>query len=111
MPVWRWMRFSWNLPLMPARRAGRHPDVGATEAARPTGGEHQRAAVGRQTGLLVSGRRIDPRPQIHGHGPGIVEAAPGRGPKVVPPGPTWAGRKEEDLPAVGAQRHALVGGC
>src|SRR5881409_3547013 len=95
---------------MPARRPGRYPDVRAAKATGPTRREDQCPTIARQTGLLLGGRRVERGPRVHRGRPGVVNAAAGGGPQIGPAQATGAGREEKDLPAIGAQRRALVGG-
>src|SRR2546428_7531712 len=102
---------SWNVGswrpakrrLMPARRAGRHPDVRAAKATGPTRGEDQRPAIARQTGLLFGRRRVQRGPEVHGRGPRVVDAAAGGRPPNGPPQATRAGWEEKKLPPTRAQ--------
>src|SRR6266705_3299214 len=50
--------------LVPARRAGRDPDVRAAESTGPTRGEDQRPSVARQTRLLLGRRRVQWSPEV-----------------------------------------------
>src|SRR3989442_14143840 len=102
---------SWNVGswrpakrrLMPARRAGRHPDVRAAKATGPTRGEDQRPAIARQTGLLFGRRRVQRGPEVHGRGPRVVDAAAGgRPPKGAAQAPP-AGWKEKKLSSTRAR--------
>src|SRR5256712_9216961 len=91
---------SWNVGswrpatrrLVPARRAGRHPDVRAAKATGPTRGEDQRPAIARQTGLLFGRRRVQRGPEVQRPGPPVVDAAAGGGPRLRPP-PAPPGRR------------------
>src|SRR2546427_3637289 len=109
---------SWNVGswrpatrrLMPARRARGHPDVRAAKATGPIRGEDQCPAIARQTGLLFGGRRVQRRPEVHGGGPRVVDAAAGGRPQIRPPQAPRGGWKEKKPSAVGAPRRTPVGG-
>src|SRR6266705_1827997 len=93
--------------LLPARRTHRDPyvEAGGTGSIRctalPVRGEHERAAIVRETGRHVAGRRVDRGPNVLGCRPWVVHA-PARGlPEVGGAQPARAGRPEEDLTTVG----------
>src|SRR3989442_15840709 len=109
---------SWNVGswrpakrrLMPARRAGRHPDARAAKATGPTRGEDQRPAIARQTGLLFGRRRVQRGPEVHGRGPRVVDAAAGGRPQNSPPQAPRGGLKKKKPPPNRGQGCTPVGG-
>src|SRR2546428_13103232 len=85
-------------------------DVRAANATGPTRGEDQCPAIARQTGLLFGGRRVQRRPEVHGGGPRVVDAAAGGLPLNLPPQDPGAGWEEKKSSPPAAPTCDLVPG-